>query len=1815
MGFSGTGKILYKQPSPFLDAEIPKGIYRNDLNEYYSIQNEFPRVYGIGRGNLPSDASDERKSQVLQLQGFLLFFDQLLANYLMQLKNIRFLFALSSSENNNHTYFINELTNVPQLQKLLRFNADVNNSSGQGSILAYPTDRKKFQELMDNDGIKNTELERQCKDKPDFPIYTFCFGPQRDQAVSQLRDDLLLDDYEPIIESNNNECFFFYFFTSSSDFVIISKRYYKSFKEAKNAAASLKYAATLSENYRNFIVNDGAKAPESFSFDIELNFSSYATYLQLIVEDEKLYVSRRQGFLNHLLARFAERFTDYALLTSGFLAPDKLQKAQIKAEEKFLSKYDELSSNRGKAYNYKSNGWNNENVSGFEKRFKALAGIEDWRKHYLCNFVVEEVEKQYQPGIDILREEKLTIETPLNNPTTLASITSIYRKLNDDPLFEMSYMEHEKAWQLFIKDDFQNKYIYNKTFSTKEDAASQTDLLAATFCHKPSIDKNVFVAGYIFKIELTDHHNNVLAEYVGNDKAELTDRNKADAKCIELARRINDTINDPNAFNWKIENTAIGNLIAVNGQEPPFIFINERAFEYYFIEEVNLTEDLKYKFKVRDRNKRFLFESFNKYDNESTAHEDVIRFLPLLANDLNYSIEKNDRNTFDLFINSADAKMAVYFNSFPAQTAAQRKKEEIINEVKSYCYTLRISDPIPDFWKFRFLLNDLSVVKMEYDSEANFPDADSAFDAAKKFYADFADLKARISKGRLTIVSAKENLRAVWNNTTENTEEINAAKANSISLLSAHNRLTNEISNTAEDELNRRLSQWQIRNTENYRYKLVDKDNLIAYHTSQKKILHENDAKNIRNDLVFHATTGYDFIDINVGGDDIICYYTDEKSKLKWYHYRIKCTNLFYRTGTSIGKELVLFESAKGYATKEEAQNAFNKNYLLILRYGQRAENYGDDKYISFKETLMHGDEICQTETVVFIPKETMDEFGGYEVQKELIPLVKSYPIKYITKEKYRFYLFNKHQDHYDWRSVSAFTTAKETMQHFQFFLVLLSYPGNFYIENDATDCRYHVYIREVLAESAHGFNTCEDAWGKDGVEKFICVSQTENSFHPYFKRKDCSHSFFVACANTGLIHPCNYETLRRQEDMLNTLYQASSFNFFNCLSFENNKLVLLDLNKNEIASIFVQRDNERNQDFICQRLIAFFEAVYIDKNYIDQNGNLYLQNGKGHVIAEPALPETSLEEWKKQLLKMACYFPIVRRNNANQPLLYKYFVEIKLPGFGKCEDDLIGNDCDCGSDEDDCTIGCYLAWKSECCFDTCCDALQFYFIALQLISKYENYKRIYECGCGSYGIELHPENIMVTGSVLRSVRAEVERIAGQICPSEIIGRHVVTNLCVNEIVAINPQQYTDEKMACEAIERAKKLINSEGLHLTEHILLRPHCKNVDGRYIECECEALPRPCINPDTFCQFEWKPGGELDPCGKDKKLCFTPGFDAYSFIATVALPAWPQRFRSKENRAVIEKLLQREAPAHVLLRILWMNPRDFCCFEYYYKRWNEWLAKKLCAEGYNNCDFLEFLFRKNFAEISKCDECQPCKTGPEPLISCSPDDNDPCREFNLTQKLNELFCWNRDDWNYEFKDCEPCNEHADFMRRQLHGEEVAEHPEVEEASEVVPDSNGEEEETEQSEDIQQKLLLIQSRAELYRRNIFKVFEESSKSKAAEDAMRFMEEAQPTPELFNDLTGEIIKSPANKTKNMQGLNKTEKQILIKNLSWKYLDFVCFNEIGIEKIVALRDTFTYLRENKINMDLIYKDWKSDEVKQFEPLLDFKEIRSSLTGK
>ncbi|MEK8048731.1 hypothetical protein AACH10_00600 [Ideonella sp. DXS22W] len=66
------------------DLPAPDGRDRQ-VARYHSLQHLLPSAYGLGAGHLPSDAPVPRRAQAAQLQAYLLFFDQLLANQHAQL--------------------------------------------------------------------------------------------------------------------------------------------------------------------------------------------------------------------------------------------------------------------------------------------------------------------------------------------------------------------------------------------------------------------------------------------------------------------------------------------------------------------------------------------------------------------------------------------------------------------------------------------------------------------------------------------------------------------------------------------------------------------------------------------------------------------------------------------------------------------------------------------------------------------------------------------------------------------------------------------------------------------------------------------------------------------------------------------------------------------------------------------------------------------------------------------------------------------------------------------------------------------------------------------------------------------------------------------------------------------------------------------------------------------------------------------------------------------------------------------------------------------------------------------------------------------------------------------------------------------------------------------------------------------------------------------------------------------------------------------------------------------------------------------------
>jgi hypothetical protein len=234
-----------------LDLAVPQGTHY-DLADHYSIHHDFPLTYGISEDGLPGTASVLRQGQANQLKGYLVFFDQILANYFAQLAHVRDLFSWESEvdrqqpiddiqkQNRQRTYFTQRLTTLPGVEEILLNYLDTNpRSSGE------------------------------------MPI-------------------------------------------------------------------------------------------------------GYLPYLDFISEDAIAYFDRRNRFLDHLLARFAETFSDYVQLNYQLNGGRRQEIDIIEDKARFLREYPELSRDRFRAFNYCNCDqiWDTNNVSGYQKRVSRLLGTD-----------------------------------------------------------------------------------------------------------------------------------------------------------------------------------------------------------------------------------------------------------------------------------------------------------------------------------------------------------------------------------------------------------------------------------------------------------------------------------------------------------------------------------------------------------------------------------------------------------------------------------------------------------------------------------------------------------------------------------------------------------------------------------------------------------------------------------------------------------------------------------------------------------------------------------------------------------------------------------------------------------------------------------------------------------------------------------------------------------------------------------------------------------------------------------------------------------------------------------------------------------------------------------------------------------------------------------------------------------------------------------------------------------------------------------------------------------------------------------------------
>src|SRR5262249_20014418 len=95
-----------------------------------------------------------------------------------------------------------------------------------------------------------------------------------------------------------------------------------------------------------------------------------------IAETEPEFQERRNRFLDHLLARFGEQFSEYALLLSNAAGKPVAQRRLIDDKIAFLERYPLVSHDRAKAFDY-TRPPSQANDPGIKKRISLLLGYPD----------------------------------------------------------------------------------------------------------------------------------------------------------------------------------------------------------------------------------------------------------------------------------------------------------------------------------------------------------------------------------------------------------------------------------------------------------------------------------------------------------------------------------------------------------------------------------------------------------------------------------------------------------------------------------------------------------------------------------------------------------------------------------------------------------------------------------------------------------------------------------------------------------------------------------------------------------------------------------------------------------------------------------------------------------------------------------------------------------------------------------------------------------------------------------------------------------------------------------------------------------------------------------------------------------------------------------------------------------------------------------------------------------------------------------------------------------------------------------------------
>ncbi len=308
-------------------------INTKELISYESIQMSFPGIYGVGNYTPAKEEGSLRLAQSSQLKAYLMFFDQIMANHLMQLSKIAELFSIENADPSNIRSYFTKLLNdkIPGVSDLLKHRLPA-----KSALLKR---KSELEEALPGSG-ESSELDRIEADIKD-----------KDEIVSKLAREayqhhisLSDKDIKASKKFKNREIL---------DDLIEIKEFLRSVETQKEEAL------------KQFFIEQIDQARENVEAKMMLEFEELEQEVQLqqhhldeMMRDFDNSYERKNRLLTHLLGRFGEQFsTDFHIKFSSQMEgeiQENIDRKLIVLKSLFLKEITKVNKERSKGVNYLS---------------------------------------------------------------------------------------------------------------------------------------------------------------------------------------------------------------------------------------------------------------------------------------------------------------------------------------------------------------------------------------------------------------------------------------------------------------------------------------------------------------------------------------------------------------------------------------------------------------------------------------------------------------------------------------------------------------------------------------------------------------------------------------------------------------------------------------------------------------------------------------------------------------------------------------------------------------------------------------------------------------------------------------------------------------------------------------------------------------------------------------------------------------------------------------------------------------------------------------------------------------------------------------------------------------------------------------------------------------------------------------------------------------------------------------------------------------------------------------------------------------------